>query len=339
MLSKLRDYLPLVLLNGLHIARADTTSPPLLDAISSDAQLSSFYSLFNGTGIGGPAFPIQERFNLPSDTQCRIIFAPTNNALEPLISTTLARLAQPINYQLMLALLQTHITDPVPGACSYAPEALLNQTYRAVEGFTLAVSSNGSIVTNTGAPQANLVRLSNGSFDSGVAASNGKIFKIDSLLNPWITYFGEDASVSTTLSEFSSVTPTTMADVLASDPSLTALNGLLRVIAPEFIDRLYLGPVQPSRTNSTTVFIAPDDSTTAEKAVQAMAPFNVDLSRSLLLAGFGEYDAYSRTLRSVYTGKEIAVAGDKVDNARVIKRVKAENGEVWFISRWLDPQY
>ncbi|KAG5999073.1 hypothetical protein E4U43_002300 [Claviceps pusilla] len=331
-------------------APAGPAHPPLLTALGQDADLSKFYSLFTSTGGGKPAPELEERFNNPRDGLFRVVLAPTNRALAALPPTTLARLARPSSYELLVALLRTHLTDAVDGRLLSA-DKLLSRNLTSVEGFQLAVGPDGSIVSNPGllksdpdnqplsAPQASLVRSKpSGPFLPAIQAANGAIFKIDAVINPFATYFGRDRP-SPNNAALPAVQPrkdksATMADVLSSDPDLSALHTILAAVAPDFLQRLALfshdvGSKNPA--NVSTVFLAPANAFTRSKVDSASRPFNAGLSRELLTGGFGEihHDQIAKAA--------IAVQGDMVGNAKVVRRVKARNGEVWITKRWLDP--
>ncbi|KAG5976134.1 hypothetical protein E4U55_007490 [Claviceps digitariae] len=349
-------------LSIIPLSHATTPNPPaLLSALGQDADLSILYHLFNSTGgsSGTPAPDLEDRFNNPRDGLYRIVFAPTNSAFAALPPATLARLTQPTSYELLVALLRTHLSDPVTGPL--AVEALPDRTFRSVEGFQLLVAGNGSVVSNPGvlssdpdnvplpAPQANLVRRasssssvnSSGPFLQGIQAANGAIFKIDSLINPFATFFGRDHPRSASLpppvvlpnQNHSAVT---MADVLSSDEDLTGLHDILTAIAPDFVQRLALFPhdtsgttaMKTTTTTTTMVFLAPGNNTTLSRVESATWPFNAGLSRHLLLGGFGELRGQTDGrvgIEVAGTDRTIAVQGDVVGNARVPSAELAPN--------------
>lgn len=162
-------------------------------------------------------------------------------------------------YELLLTLLRNFVLPPRLNLDEMTPQTGLE----AVGGFMYDIESDGSIQTNEGVTQsavpikkqANIVFDQNGR-PVTIPASNGIIYIIDEMVDPFITYFGEDAPGQA----LPPITrqPGTMADILRQHPHLTSLSPLLKQIDPDFVDRLSLYSMDPG-VNERTVYLAPSD--------------------------------------------------------------------------------
>ncbi|KAK4501186.1 hypothetical protein PRZ48_006993 [Zasmidium cellare] len=213
-----------------------------------------------------------------------------------------------------------------------------NPGLEAVGGFIFDIETDGSIQTNEGvtrsaAPnkkQANII------FDQSgrpvtIPASNGVIYLINKMLDPLITYFGEDAP-GTDLPPITRQ-PGTMADVLRQHPGLTTLTSALDQIDPEFVDRLSLYSTDP-RVNERTVYLAPSD------AAFQVLPASVAqaITAPSKYFGLGDYVEGNPFVQSGL-GFNITLDTGQANNAGVQERICADNGCVWLLRRWLDPMY
>lgn len=79
--TKMKRLLPLLLCT-LAVAAPTSKTPlePLLTTLSKTSGLSTFYSIFNGTGggLGKPGPDFEERFNIPDVSLNFTLFAPTD---------------------------------------------------------------------------------------------------------------------------------------------------------------------------------------------------------------------------------------------------------------------
>ncbi|KAK7541001.1 uncharacterized protein J3D65DRAFT_617153 [Phyllosticta citribraziliensis] len=169
---------PLFIARGFSQGAGD----PLLTTISNDPDLTTFYSLFNATGgqSGLPGPDLEERFNVPNFGPYTA-FAPTNDAFDKVPDPVIELLTAASSYQLVLAILRTHIAKG-----SLPPDDLNNgsATLVSVEGFQLefrpqdgGTKINGQAVLSTDAP---------------LQAANGIVYKIDRVIDPFVSYFGDD---------------------------------------------------------------------------------------------------------------------------------------------------
>ncbi|KAI5359423.1 Putative FAS1 domain-containing protein [Septoria linicola] len=350
--SVLHDRYRLALCVVLHVASV-VASPleqraslaPVLTTIRDTPELSVFYSLFSSTGgdsgIPGPA--LEERFNDPNNDLSFTVFAPTNDAFANVSEATFAALTAQTSYALLHSLLINHIA---PG--NLDPSDLENGI-RAIGGFDISFVAGDDIRTNAGvsnvaddiAGQARLVKGEDGR-PTRIAASNGVVYLIDHVLDGMYTYFGSDVgSDGDTLPDVEN-RPGTMLDVLKGTPELSTLYDLWQDIDPDFLDRLSLSPEDSSMARND-VYLAPSNAAFDDLPEEALhkvrQPSNAELSEFLLGFGLGEFSEGEAVVKSVKSGFEISIHGDRANNARVEGRICAENGCVWVLRRWLDPLF
>lgn len=245
-------------------------------------------------------------------------------------------------YDLLLTLLRNFV---LPGTLT-PDEIIPRKGLQAIEGFTFDIGTDGAILTNEGMTQstvpinkqANLILDANGRPVTDVA-SNGIIYKIDKMLDPLITYFGEDAPGQA----LPPVTrqPGSMANILRQHTDLTLLSPILDQVDPGFVDRLSLYSMDTA-VNRRTVYLAP--SNTAFEVLPASIgqsvtqPSNHGANSFLLEFGLGEHVEGSPLVQS-RSGFNITIDGGRANNAGVQERICADNGCVWLLGRWLDPLY
>ncbi|KAF2159885.1 hypothetical protein M409DRAFT_29694 [Zasmidium cellare ATCC 36951] len=315
---------------------------PILGTAQQTPELSTFYSFFASTGgqsgVPGPA--LGERFDDPSNQYT--LLAPANNAFASISPAFLEALTSVPAYELLLTLLLNYVLPQRLNLDEMTPKTGLE----AVGGFMFDIESDGSIQTNEGVTQsavpirkqANIVFDQNGR-PLTVPASNGIIYIIDKMLDPLITYFGEDAP-GQALPPISRQ-PGTMADILRQHPRLTSLSPLLEQIDPDFVNRLSLYSTDRG-VNERTVYLAPSDAAfrvlPSSIAESATSPSNHGANTLLLEFGLGEYVEGSPFVRSGL-GFNITIDMGRANNARVQERVCADNGCVWLVGRWLDPLF
>lgn len=254
----------------------------------------------------------------------------------------LSGLTSPQSYQLLKAILNTHF------ATGYLSDADLEGglTVKAIEGYTLTFDSDGGITTNAATlnksipAEAHLIRNADGN-PACTPASNGRICKIDNILDGFRTYFGQDAARESA-DDLPPVTfsPGTMKDIIQNNNELTTLASALKEINPGFLTRLSLSSEE---YENTTVYLAPSnaafDSLSADPYPSLVQPSNADLSDSLLRFGFGRLED-QEILRSE-RGFNITLTGGRAGNALITERICADsgNGCVWVIGRLLDPLF
>ncbi|KAF2211825.1 hypothetical protein CERZMDRAFT_42723 [Cercospora zeae-maydis SCOH1-5] len=325
---------------------------PLLTTIKNTPELSIFYSLFSNTGgtsgIPGPA--LEERFNDPNNCLQFNAFAPTNNAFENVSQETMQTLQRPQSYQLLYHILINHIAPGTPTFSDLQEQGAVH----TIGGFDISFDAQGTLLTNantTSEPersanhQATLVKGQDGQ-PTRIPASNGAIFMIDHVLDGLYTYFGVDEPAPDDQKQRPDPIEHsgTMRDIIDSTPELSTLKETLHNLGADFPSRLSLTS-SDMQVNNRTVYLAPSNdafdilpSAATEKALQ---PSNYDLSAFLLRFGMGEVEGSNREAGTMKvksdTGFDIMVEGSRANNARVEKRVCAENGCVWVVSRWLDP--
>ncbi|EME82344.1 uncharacterized protein MYCFIDRAFT_203985 [Pseudocercospora fijiensis CIRAD86] len=324
--------------------RPQAEANPILTTLASDPDLKEFYRLFNSTGgeSGKPGPGFEERFNNPSTGVKYTVFAPTNKALKKLPKPILDTLIRPSSFELLSTILRNHI---VLGELGDA-EIGANEVIRFVGGFSIQFDASFGIQSNPGLTktdvpihnQANLIKDETGQ-PIRLQASNGAVFKIDNLLDEFVTYFGTDASKSDSLPQITKQSGTMDTVLKNSEPSLSELNSLYEKVYPDFLTRLSLRSNAPD-VNQQTVYLAPNnaafDILPAAAGEKAAEPSNFGATTFLLGHGLGTWDQKAGVVRSV-DGFNISVKGDRAGNARVEKRVCVENGCVWVVGRWLDP--
>ncbi|KAM0491985.1 hypothetical protein ACHAP8_010225 [Fusarium lateritium] len=313
----------------------------VITVLEQHKDLTAFYKLFtstgHGTGIPEPAF--EARFNDNNKDEAFTILAPTDEAIAK-VPGLAQKLTSPDGYPLLAALLRTHI---LPGKLS--PQQLYGKSIRAIEGFSIDVSTNGAITTNTGltsltgsavraGTQAKLLKDRRGR-PIRIPASNGIVYKIDSILDPMLTYFGEDAPSQKSLPAIKYSRSKTMKDILAADPQTLRARQLLRMHAPRFLyDRL--DTKITGKDNSKVVFLVPSNEALKLFTKKAEDSDNADITKFFLAAGYGT--VYGKTIKG-RAGFSLKIEGGRVMNAKVEKRECGFNGCVWRVGRVIDSVY
>lgn len=263
-------------------------------------------------------------------------------AIKKIPQAVIDNLIRPSSFELLATILRNHIALGELGAA----EIGANEIIRFVGGFSIQFNASLGIETNPGVTQsevpvhhqANMIKDSTGQ-PIRLQASNGAVFKIDSVLDEFVSYFGVDATGMYSSPPAIVKQSGTMATVLKTEPDLSELNSLYEKIYPDFLTRLSLGSGMPA-IDETTVYLAPTNKAfdilptpSREKSVE---PSNFGATSFLLGHGLGTYDQKAQVVRSV-DGFNISIKGDRASNARIEKRICAQNGCVWLIGRWLDP--
>ncbi|KAF5647262.1 hypothetical protein F52700_1564 [Fusarium sp. NRRL 52700] len=314
----------------------------VLTVLEQHKDLTAFYEFFKSTGgdIGIPEPAFEERFNDNNVGLDFTILAPTNEAIAKVHGLT-EKLTTATGYPLLAALLRTHI---LPG--KLAPYDLYNKNIVSIEGFSIHTDSKGDITTNQGltktdvraGTQASLLKDKRGK-PIHVPASNGVVYKIDNILDPFLTYFGEDSARNyRSLPTIKHSPSKSMKDILAADPETSRARELLYTVAPWFprdrLDMSFSG--RRTNENSKVVYLVPSNEALKSFGKAAEAPGNADAARFFLMAGFGRMDGKNIKGRA---GFKLEVEGGRVMNADVEKRECGSNGCVWRIGRVIDSVY
>ncbi|GKU06165.1 hypothetical protein FLAG1_07912 [Fusarium langsethiae] len=321
-------------------AKVDRTNA-VITVLEQHKDLTTFYNLFastgHGTGIPEPAF--EARFNDNNKDQAFTILAPTNEAIAK-VPGLAQRLSSPAGYPLLAALLRTHI---LPGKLS--PQQLYGKTITAIEGFSIDINTNGAITTNAGmtsltesavraGTQAKILKDRRGRAIR-IPASNGVVYKIDNILDPMLTYFGEDAPSHEFLPVIKYSRSKTMKDILATDPQTRRARQLLRMHAPHFLyDRL--DTKLAGKDNSKVVFLVPSNEALKLFTKKVEDHGNTDITKFFLAAGYGTMEGNTIKGRA---GFMLEIEGGRVMNTQVEKRECGSNGCVWRIGRVIDSVY
>ncbi|KXS99138.1 hypothetical protein AC578_9817 [Pseudocercospora eumusae] len=329
--------------------RPQAEANPVLTTLASDSDLTSFYRLFNSTGgdSGKPGPGFEERFNNPSTGVKYTVFAPTNEALKKLPKPILENLTRPSSFELLSTILRNHIALGELGAAEIGS----NEIITFVGGFSIQFDASLAIDSNPGTTkteipihhQANLIKDNSTGQPVRLQASNGAVFKLDNLLDEFLTYFGLDASnndggLPKIVEQAGNLT---MDKVLEQEPQLSELYSLASTLWPDFLTRLSLrGGEHDDDDAKRTVYLAPSnaafDVLPAAAREKFTEPSNFGATSFLLGHGLGTFDEGAGVVRSV-DGFNITIMGDRASNARVEKRICVENGCVWVVGRWLDP--
>ncbi|CVK89198.1 hypothetical protein FPRO06_03868 [Fusarium proliferatum] len=314
----------------------------VLTVLEQHKDLTAFYELFKSTGdgVGIPEPAFEERINDNNVGLDFTILAPTNEAIAKVHGLT-EKLTTATGYPLLTALFRTHI---LPG--KLAPHDLYNKNIISIEGFSIHTDSKGGITTNQGltktevraGTQARLLKDRRGK-PIIVPASNGVVYKIDNILDPLLTYFGEDSARNhRSLPTIKHSPSKSMKDILAADPETSRARELLYTVAPWFprdrLDMLFSG--RRTKENSKVVYLVPSNEALKSFGKAAEAPGNADATRFFLMAGFGRMDGKHIKGRA---GFKLEVEGGRVMNASVEKRECGSNGCVWRIGRVIDSVY
>ncbi|ORY61627.1 FAS1 domain-containing protein [Pseudomassariella vexata] len=315
--------------------------------ISEDPDLSQFYALFKSTGgnSGIPGPPFEERFNRAETLVRYTVFAPINSAFANLNPELIKTLTSPPAYPFLASILKTHLTEGELSSINLTNGG----TFTAVEGFKINVSAAESQTGISINGQARLIS------SIPVQASNGAVFKIDGIVDPYADYFGRDSSsphpaesnTSMPVCDGDVANQTSMADVLNSTPQVSTFMRWLGAVAPEFVTTLDSIPKAEGDANETVLF-APSNtafanlpSTAVDKALE---PHNQPLTAWLLKNQFVRMSGRANTI-SMF-GLPLATTMAPNGNVSVINNANVErekvcscNGCVYVVSKWIDPLF
>jgi uncharacterized surface protein with fasciclin (FAS1) repeats len=248
----------------------------------------------------------------------------------------LSVLKSPPVFNLLKSLILNHI---FPGDLKEANSS----TVQAIGGFFFTFDSNGGMTTNEGFGTSEVEIGTQARFvqNARIEAGNGAVYKIDRFVDSFLTYFGEQRSSSSNDLPAIEQRSGTMADIIRTDGEFSELYKVLNTTDPGFLVQLTANSSNGGSDIGFSYFapgngafdVLPEQA--MEKAVQ---PSNVDQTNFLLEAGYGQLAGDSSTLRAL-NGLTIDVRDGRANNARIDRRVCAENGCVWQVGRWIDPIY
>lgn len=204
------------------------------------------------------------------------------------------------------------------------------------------MDSQGRLLTNKDVTKSDIPIASQASLKKSapISASNGIIYQIDGLLDPWITYFGEDRpSASTTNVEKRAGS---MSDYVNVERNLTRLAAVLERVNPDFLHTR----LDQSPDGQETTFFAPSN-TAFELLPEAAMKKAMESGNSVLTSWLLEFGLTSgggggaKVFESQNSGFNITMdpRRGKVSNAKVEQRICLDNGCVVVVGRWLDPLY
>ncbi|KAL3249554.1 hypothetical protein ABHI18_011519 [Aspergillus niger] len=340
------------------------TASPLMDTLLQIPDLSTYAEVYNLTGGIVEINPLfLKRYNYDEDKRNYTFLAPTNDAWAKIPDAIFTTLMTQQAYPLTEALLRTHIIEArltaaelvkvseSEGAGGISTSLQLSNTTeqyhngvltKTVQGYYIdsVISSNGTVQIDD---QAAIVT-------ANIVADNGLIHAIDQVIDPFLIYGGGPSN--RTLAPTSETTNFTIGELLKSDSRLVNSSKILTENSPDTLRRL------SKQTGSMQFFVAPQN-----EAYDLMptilpifhtlvapykSPFNTLMWQYGWLDGDGETFAdlnFTRpvTVASDVTGLNITVTQEKnaifIMNAGLVTQVKAANGYLWIVDRWLDPLY
>ncbi|GLA03425.1 hypothetical protein AnigIFM60653_003044 [Aspergillus niger] len=337
---------------------------PLMDTLLQIPDLSTYAEVYNLTGGIVEINPLfLKRYNYDEDKRNYTFLAPTNDAWAKIPDAIFTTLMTQQAYPLTEALLRTHIIEArltaselvkvseSEGAGGISTSLQLSNTTeqyhngvltKTVQGYYIdsVISSNGTVQIDD---QAAIVT-------ANIVADNGLIHAIDQVIDPFLIYGGGPSN--RTLAPTSETTNLTIGELLKSDSRLVNSSKILTENSPDTLRRL------SKQTGSMQFFVAPQN-----EAYDLMptilpifhtlvapykSPFNTLMWQYGWLDSDGETFAdlnFTRpvTVASDVTGLNITVTEEKnaifIMNAGLVTQVKAANGYLWIVDRWLDPLY
>ncbi|KAE9984441.1 hypothetical protein EG328_008740 [Venturia inaequalis] len=321
----------------------------LLSAVAADPELSTLTAVMAGMGTSPdkPDPRLEERFNSRLDGRNYTFFAPTNAAFAKIPASQLQALALSPNYELLLSIIRSHIAE------GYFPASSISDTtppIAAIEGFPL--SFKGPRINS----QATITA-------TDFKADNGIFHKVDTVLNPYTSYFGLSPPVGKAPSPNINDQSANLGDLLMSDNGLDLYRNVTSIIAPY---RLLRHSYPPKQNQPLPLFLVSSDTAFSVLPPSSyssfIAPSNNALSAYLLNAGRVEnvtsrgIPASTSLLPQIKAANgTLALPGENglsilfretgekgeimVGNARVERELCWADGCVWVIDRILDPLY
>ncbi|KAF4549442.1 Hypothetical protein D9617_21g096630 [Elsinoe fawcettii] len=304
---------------------------PLLTTIAGIDDLSTFTDLIKDSGGNKPNPAYEERFNSLRDKRNYTAFVPTNAAFAKLPHAALDILISTPAYELTEAIIRTHIAEGLFSSPSANGAPII-----AIEGFPLSLTATPS--------KSLLINNQSLLLPSPVPAANGLIYKIDTILNPFTSYFGVSPATSP---PSSSSAQGTLYDLVQRDSRLSQFKEKLGEISPRLLEQLDLAKPNGEKT---VVAIPGNDAFAAlpQAAMPAfVSPSNRALSEFILVAGFGPGDKKLGELglekgkvavETYLDGWNVTVAKQgngvvRYNNAAVQCEICVENGCAWILDR------
>lgn len=232
---------------------------------------------------------------------------------------------------------------------------------KTVQGYYIdsVTSSNGTVQIDD---QSAIVM-------ANIVADNGLIHAIDQIIDPFLIYGGGPSNQ--TIAPTSETTDLTIGEVLKSDSRLVNSSKILLENSPDTLRRL------SKQTGSMQFFVAPQneaydlmptilpifrkfshiakpqsDWLTSSRTDTLVAPYKSPFNTLMWQYGWLDSDGdtfaglnFSSpvTVVSDITGLNITVTQEEsaifIMNAGLVTQVKASNGYLWIVDRWLDPLY
>jgi uncharacterized surface protein with fasciclin (FAS1) repeats len=251
-------------------------------------------------------------------------------ALDP---DVIAALTTPASYQLLEAILRSHIAEAL---LTTEDVHTPGKSVESIEGTPLTFNSANDTVTIN--KQARLI------FTSRTVVGNGVIFKITSLLDPLVGIFGTDlnSTISAPTAPKAFQNPDSIASALASVPDLSIYMDLLNATSPDFLSLLDAS-LSPGKNLS---IFAPSNAAfqTLGMTAQALQPSNQAFSSYLLKYPF---------IDTTHAGQDMSIVGfpatvrrdgtgaiTSVNNAAVTgKGYCVGSACVYTVDKWLDPVF
>jgi uncharacterized surface protein with fasciclin (FAS1) repeats len=270
--------------------------------------------------------------------------------------------AVPLNYPLLLSLIRTHFVEG-PANQTLLPSTGQKKSVTSAEGYNITLSST---------PQG-IVTIDNHYYTSAVnttatVASNGILYKIDRLMDPFAAAFGVSATNLTGKATHIDRSPRqedkAMTNLVEAEPQLSQWTALIKEVLTAIMKRLgdkrgaegkdcaLPKPFAMIPTNEAVAYLP------ANYTNLLSAPFNFALSSHLLAWGISvptcaSFDDIMTSVRTkgsfkIYSHRaDINITvweGEKgsgelmVNNARVVLANKcAGNGCIWMVDRLIDP--
>ncbi|XRM42670.1 hypothetical protein ABZX51_005879 [Aspergillus tubingensis] len=340
------------------------TASPLMDTLLQIPDLSTYAEVYNLTGGIVEINPLfLKRYNYDEDKRNYTFLAPTNDAWAKIPDAIFDILMTQQAYPLTEALLRTHIIE----AGLTASELVEVSESESAGGIStsLQVSNtteqyhNGVLTKTVQGYYIDSVTSSNGTVQiddqsaivmANIVADNGLIHAIDQVIDPFLIYGGGPSN--RTIAPTSETTFSTIGEVLKSDSRLVNSSKILFENSPDTLRRL------SQQTGSTQFFVAPQNEaydlmpTILPIFHTLVAPYKSPFNT--LMWQYGWLDRNGDTFAGLNFSSPITVASDItglnitvtqtesaifIMNAGLVTQVKASNGYLWIVDRWLDPLY
>jgi uncharacterized surface protein with fasciclin (FAS1) repeats len=284
-------------------------------------------------------------------------------AFSRITKPVLDQFAVPLNYPLLLSLIRNHFVEG-PTNQTLLPSLNQKKSVKSAEGYSISLSSTSEGTT-----------IDNHSYSSKVnntptIASNGVLYKVDKLLDPFASAFGVSSTNHTGKATPLDQTPRqedkTMTDLVIAEPQLSQWTKLMKEVLSAILKRLgdRRGAEGKDCPQPKPFAMIPTNEALAHLPVNytnlLAAPFNFALSSHLLAWGISvptcaSFDDIMASVRTKGSFKIFSHRADinltitesskgsgelLVNNARVLMANRcAGNGCIWMVDRMIDPVY